>query len=470
MNAPLALPRRALRRAALLAAGVVLLALVLGLRRASDNIDDEVGAALALAGTLAQLQALPTQTDEHAMAALRAFGQQGAPRHLRLRVVDGAGQLLLDQPEPPAPAWLQPLLWLHRHLDREPEHRVVAWPLARPLGPAWTVALVASHEAERREALHDLATSVGLLLLAAALLLAAIRLNLARAFAPLQAVLQAIGRIEHGDTAAVRALPAMPVHELESVAQALRHLAQALEQAEAERRELGQRVVTLQEDERARLARELHDEFGQQLTALHVDAAWLARRLADDSAAREVAQGLVEHCRHLQRELRAVLARLRPLDDEPQDLASLGLRLTSLAQGWGGRTHDALTVQLDLPTGEQLAAAPALPAARALALYRITQEALTNVARHAQAGAVVVRLALDGDTLCWSVQDDGVGLADPDAALRRGSGLSGLRQRVWAQGAELTIGAAQPGAARLGLRLEARFALSSEVQAHSDAD
>jgi len=111
-----------------------------------------------------------------------------------------------------------------------------------------------------------------------------------------------------------------------------------------------------------------------------------------------------------------------------------------------------------------------LPRALWLTLYRISQEALTNVARHAQAQHAVLRLAFEGMPqagaplhIAWSVCDDGLGLAvgeaegAADAVLPRGNGIVGIQQRVWALGADLHMGAAGPGAASPGWRLQADF-------------
>jgi two-component system sensor histidine kinase UhpB len=109
------------------------------------------------------------------------------------------------------------------------------------------------------------------------------------------------------------------------------------------------------------------------------------------------------------------------------------------------------------------AARAELPRALVLALYRISQEALTNVARHAGASSATLRLrairaggSASMSAIDWSVCDDGVGLDDPSAALRRGNGLAGIRERVWAHGGDLQLAAVHPGSARPGLCLQAR--------------
>ena len=123
-------------------------------------------------------------------------------------------------------------------------------------------------------------------------------------------LLQAIAGIEGHDARQVQALPTMPTRELESLAAALRHLGAALDQAEAQRRQLSQQMLTLQEDERARLARDLHDEFGQRLTALRVDAAWLARQVAGDARLQQVVDGMAQQCALVQADIHQVHAAL----------------------------------------------------------------------------------------------------------------------------------------------------------------
>ena len=525
---PLDLPRLLMRRAGGVALAVLLLALGLGLARVGSDIEAEVDAAVALAQLVARLGPLAQADDAQALAVLRAVEAEHPPRHLLLSVLTDDGRQLLAPAVAPPDAWpLRALLALHQRLSPTPDARKVSWTLARPAGARWTVLLTASPESERREAVINLAGTLSLLLACITGLLLAMRWNLRRALAPLDRLLAAITGIENHDLQRVQALPPMPVRELEAVAASLRHLAGALAAAEARRRLLSQQLLTLQEDERARLARELHDEFGQRLTALRVDAAWLSRRLADQPETAPVIKGMAEQCQQIQHDIRGLLTRLQPFgpaaaalpgadgaDDadggegalaagpgggiaaggatggvtvlaadraagfETQSLARLSELLRSLVAAWSstaGREGTVyrlewLTEHANRQTGPGPAIAEAeaeawrLPQALALSLYRISQEALTNVARHAQARQAVLRLVCRlpltpgaSGSIAWSVSDDGVGLPDGDAARWRGNGLSGLRERVWAQGAELQL--ARPPGGGGGLLLSARFEL-----------
>jgi two-component system sensor histidine kinase UhpB len=494
-TAPLDLPRLVMRRAGLLGAAVLALALLLGLARMNQDIGEEVDAAMALAtvmGRLGQLGAAGAD-DAQVLAALRGALASHPLRHLALQV-DGADGRPLLAPPPAAPvaAPLRWLLALHRDWLSAPDARRVAWPVPRPDGSRWTVTLAASHDSERREAMASLLGMLGLLLLGLAGLLLVMHWNLRLALAPLGRLLQAIAGIEGRDARAVQALPPMPITELESLAAALRHLGAALDDAEARRRQLARQVLTLQDDERARLARELHDEFGQRLTALRVDAAWLSRRLARDATLQAVADGMAQQCALVQHDIRQLLARLQPFGPASPDTAADTPAAESLAHGlallqalvasWrgSGSGHD-LECRLDLAwTGadgqarpwpdDEAAQALCLPRALWLTLYRISQEALTNVARHADAGTARLQLAITGEAgpgaavaIDWSVTDDGRGMPAAGAAELHGNGIAGIRQRAWSHGADLQLGPAVPGtgagagAARPGFRLAAHF-------------
>ena len=469
--APIELPRVVMRGALAVAAFGLLLALLLGLGRARADMRDEIDGAVALAQAMALLAEHGRAADlprEDLLASLRALQADNALRHLHLQLRDAEGRALLPPIEEPRPE--RPLRWLvalNRLLFAPPPPQVVSWPLRRADGETWQLQLQASPDSEQREALDALLEALGLLSGGSALMLAVMFWNVRRSFRPLRPLLEAIAGIERREVAPLAALPPMPIRELAAIADALRHLAGALQQAEDERRALARQVATLQEDERSRLALELHDEFGQRLTALRVDAAWLQRRLAGEPELAAVAAGMAEQCARIQQEVRALLTRLRPPDPggdgEGETVGRLRALLQGLVAAWAQAGDRSTRYALDFDPGG-LADATPLPRALVLAVYRISQEALTNVARHAQAATARVRLRLEPGpatdahaTLHWCVEDDGRGLDHP-GAWQRGNGLAGVKQRVWAAGGDLEWGARDPARAdRPGLRLQARL-------------
>ena len=466
---PMELPRLVMRRALAVALGALLLCLVLGLLRMREDTRREMEGSLALARAGITLATIATQDSAAALAALRSLP---GLRHMRLSVRDAQGRPLLEPVgEAVAPhtgVWLK----LAALLDLAAPAPAVAWPVPRPDGPPWTVELIASPDSELHEALTNLASTLALLGLCCALMLAVMQWNVRRAFQPLQALLSAISRVEQQDMDGVRALKPMPTRELEAIAQALKHLVAEQEKAEDARRLLGLRLLSLREDERQRLARDLHDEFGQRLTALRVDAAWLTRRLHEQPALQGVAAGMADQVAQVQDDVRKLLARLRPFDiagagsAEPT-LGRLRQMLQELVAGWSAAAHgQGPRIELAIGTADD---ALALPQDMVLGLYRMSQEALTNVARHAGADHVRLALRVDGEagqalSLEWSVQDNGSGLDNLEAAMRRGSGLAGIKERVWALGGEFDWGPAGTQGAARGLRLRARFAVQPRPQ------
>jgi two-component system sensor histidine kinase UhpB len=198
---------------------------------------------------------------------------------------------------------------------------------------------------------------------------------------------------------------------------------QAEDEVQTLRRQLRELSAFLQqarEEERTHIARELHDELGQMLTGLRMDVEWLQRQLsgADDRIAAKIAAmtGLIDNTLHT---VRRISADLRPavLDD-------LGLEeaIDWLVESFRSRTGTACQLRLDLgdaPLEEPLATA----------VFRLVQESLTNVTRHAQAGQVEIALTADQEVLKVMVRDNGIGF-DTDSRRPRSFGLLGMRERV----------------------------------------
>jgi len=202
-----------------------------------------------------------------------------------------------------------------------------------------------------------------------------------------------------------------------------------------------ERLVATREEERRRLRRDLHDGLGGQLAGLNVQAGTLRRLIPrDPDAAEEV---VVE----LREELRSAIADIRRLvyDLRPPALDDLGLveSLRRLAERYGFE-GEQLRVLVEAP--EDL---PNLPAAVEVAVYRITQEALTNVVRHARAHSCVVQLAVYEDVVL-EIVDDGVGIPAQRSA---GVGLSSMRERASELGGSCVVQPTREGGTQVLVRL-----------------
>ncbi|MET4726573.1 signal transduction histidine kinase [Lysobacter enzymogenes] len=224
-----------------------------------------------------------------------------------------------------------------------------------------------------------------------------------------------------------------------------RDLLQRLQRNEREFRRLGRAVWRVQEDERRRIARDLHDGVGQNLTALKLRLHELQSAL--DPAQAALHDGLAQAlalCGDTLEDTRELSRLLRPpiLDD-------LGL---ASALRWLARSHDGRGgARVELELGEL----PELDGELQTLLFRTAQEALANASRHAQARRIRLSLQRSGEELHLQVRDDGCG-CDPAAAMASGgNGLSGMRERLRLYGGRLDLSSA-PGA---GLRLSARVPL-----------
>ncbi len=279
-------------------------------------------------------------------------------------------------------------------------------------------------------------TELAGLLLGLVAMLVVFRVLLGRVLAPLEHVTGLMKRVDPlspGQRIDVHAREA----EVVALADAFNGM---LDRLEGERRDSARRALAAQEGERQRIARELHDEIGQVLTAIMLRTDALARRApidlqSDLEALREAARDGAE-------EVRGLASRLRP---EALDELGLHSALQALCTAVAG--HSGLpvhrTLQRDLPLSEE----------QELVIYRVAQEGLTNVVRHASATLVEVTLigTREGGVRL-TIRDHGDGIARP---VREGTGLRGMRERALLVGATLSIEPLMAGGTLLTLDLPA---------------
>jgi len=213
-----------------------------------------------------------------------------------------------------------------------------------------------------------------------------------------------------------------------------------LRESREQLRALAGRLQTVREEEKARIARDLHDELGQLLTGLKMDLRWLERHIGDlpeGQAGEGVLDRVVaasELADQTVASVQRIAAELRP---GALDRLGLGPALRQEARRFQQRTSVPCEARID-------EAAPEPPAEVATALYRICQEAMTNVSRHAGAGHVVVRLAAEAGALVLRVEDDGRGF-DGAALGPEALGLLGMTERATALGGSVRFAEREGG-------------------------
>ncbi len=437
--------------------GIVLLGLIasflLLLSQAPGRVHAECESAMDLARRLIRSAerstfGAPAADRLHdTILALREF------RHLEVQIQGGtglgaaaqagaSGPLLLPhdnqssvrRPPQEVPAWL--LGWMGRAVRDIPPLRVGHHPL---IG---TVLVHPQPYDEAREFWEELRVAIGYHLMLFLLVSIVLFLVIQRGLRPLRELQAAFERLGRGDFSrpVVEDVPA----ELRAIHVSFNHTAQLLEHAQREHASLSRQLLRLQEEERASIARELHDELAPYLFCIRLDAS-SNLALEDETPMEEVREtfaSIDENVSQIQARIRDLLHRLRPVDI---DVHGWPEALVTLLDGFRTRfpciDFDLDADGLDVVSDDTLR----------VSIYRIVQECLTNVVRHADAerACVAVRClpqAVGGPGIEIEVTDDGRG---PPAQTAWGRGLIGMRERAQALGGSLDVLAASPRGTRV---------------------
>lgn len=242
----------------------------------------------------------------------------------------------------------------------------------------------------------------------------------------------------------------------DTLEQRVRERTRELSSALAQLRELSAWTERVREDERTRIAREVHDELGSMLVALKMEVTWLDKRLSEQegrgaAGAHDMRARMRGKCRNMNRLIEdavdnvgRIITDLRPSILDHQGLwAALEWQAQEFAQ----------SAELRLDWRASVGEGVALPGDQAMAVFRIAQEMLSNVGRHAQAGSIAVRLAAGGGWLSLSVRDDGRGAPPRAFEAPTAYGIRGMRERARHWGGELSIRSAPGHGCRLALRM-----------------
>jgi two-component system, NarL family, sensor histidine kinase UhpB len=262
---------------------------------------------------------------------------------------------------------------------------------------------------------------------------------ISRALAPTKEMIAGLNRLGDGDFS--HRLPGFKLAELQRISEVVNALAEQVETTLAQRAELSRRLINAQEDERRHLARELHDELGQSLTAMAALSASIEKSANTTfPELSEEARTLSEIALKTMQSMRGTLAHLRPAE-----LDKIGLResLRHLVNVWSAGHNRQTRFELCLPDE-----VPQLSDTAATHVFRIAQEGLTNAAKHAN--AQTVRLSMEpvmlprtkdqtGEGLRLTIEDDGLGRRLNGKSETNGMGLLNMQERVAALGGSISF-------------------------------
>ena len=392
--------------------------------QAKQALREELAAALAGARQTVDSAFEDLPRSDHPARDLRQLvATFDGNRHLAATLVDSKGTVLFSSraaPALPAPDWFRDMLG-----DALPDAHITA-----PITGQGTIVvqlLFANDVGALWREFVDL-TAV----LAASLLISsvAVWLTVGRALRPLASFSEAFARIGSGDYAAE--VPATGPVELIRLGKGVNEMAGRLQVMQTRNRGLEEQLRTLQDEERADLARDLHDEIGPHLFAVNVDAATARRMLTEGETPQALDRlaAIQDGVAHMQALVRDILGRLRPTE-----LIDLGLAaaVEELVTFWRAR-QPGILFQISLPSDD------AIPADRREVLYRIIQEGLNNAVRHGRPGRIEVTVARTPDGgLTARVSDDGRSTDQRGPGSGGGYGLIGMRERVEAARGTLTI-------------------------------
>lgn len=290
-------------------------------------------------------------------------------------------------------------------------------------GKELTLVILGDPLDEVIEAWQESLAFCNLLLLLTLFTFLAVNLVFNKAFQSIASIVNALKSIESGEYQ--HKLPELLIEEYDLIAKAINHLTDQLNTSQQENRALTQHSLAIQEDERQKLAQELHDELGQSLAAIKVMAVTCAHPKADIA---KITKTITEVCDHLAAVVRTMMHQLHPLT-----LDELGLKATmeDLVYHWSQRNP---TLSVALECDNEVAK---LEQKIAIQLFRIVQECLTNTVRHAEASQAHIKMTVNeaAQTVQLIVSDNGRGCEISQT--RYGFGLLGMKERVKSLGGEL---------------------------------
>lgn len=445
---------RLIRTVALVLLATLAISALLTYWHAQNKIEVELASGIAVAESTTRLAvddaARSADPREGLRRVVHAFDGN---RHVRAALLDPDGHEIdtskvLAPDDEEAPEWLFSIL-------TQPV-KIVRIPLPGPLTQYGMVLLESDQRSETAEVWNDMQLSLTTLVTFCGLVLGLIYWTLGRVLQPFDALSQGFERIGKGDYAA--RVPEAGPTELAKLCANFNLMAAELSQSEARNLKLNEQLATVQDEERAELARDLHDEVSPLLFSVDVDATAITRLAKGDSwsdPASVHAEAIREAVGQIKSQVKSILGRLRPAV-----LLDLGLAhaIENLVAFWQARRPEIKFV-LDLPEDGWGAPVDAT-------IHGVVREALSNAMQHSDPTELKISVvADDAGMIVTRVMDDGGGLSKP-SSVHGSFGLLHMRERVVANGGRFVVANRSDGG---GVTVTAELPMPSTSRAASDA-
>ncbi len=398
--------------------------------QARNAVREEVDSSIKLALQLIEIGIGSTVTSERNETDwIFRLSTLEHTRHLNIQLKKPTGELFnithdrqtVELKEMP-PEWFIKLV--------SPEYPEVEYQISTYDNNPLTLMIQANPLDELTEVWHESIAFFTTILALVLLSFLAVHLVFNKSLKAINRIVESLKLIETGEYR--NKLPDFSILEYDSIAKAINHMTFVLDQTRQQNRALTQHSLQIQEEERQHLSQELHDEFGQSLTAIKVMAVTAEHQNTDT---KKIADAIIEICDHLMTVVRTMMQQLHPMI-----LTDLGLKATleDLVGHWSERNPELTFMMQCVDEVDHL------DKKITIQVFRVIQECLTNINRHAKASSVKINLSIrpQPDRLILSVSDDGQGCLPENVS--SGFGLLGMKERIKSLEGDFKI-QSQPG-------------------------
>lgn len=410
---------------------ILLIGAVVVIHNARQNVQAEVQSTMDLAlhmlnAELTNFNSNDSQASVSSQTSPFNLSNLSGVRHLRIAFYDDKERLIETNQLVGVNKQQQPPSWFMEQMNSALES-VSEKTLPISINGQQMGKLVVSPEPgnEVSEAWKETKTMLYLIVLFFIAVNVLLYLAVARSLKPIDTIIEALTDIETGQLD--RRLPVFKLPEMTNISHKFNLMATTLQSSINNNHRLTQQIIRLQEAERKRLAHELHDEIGQHLTAIHVDAS-VIKTSPNLESARKSAEAIDDVVRRMMDIVRTMLHQLRP---DGLDELGFVVALQELVNNWQERHHN-IDVEAHFE-GEF----KTIDEAVQLTLYRVMQECLTNISRHSKARQVWVSLTEKDNIIQLEIADNGQGFDVQQYSHR--FGLAGMKERVDSVQGELLI-------------------------------